>query len=242
MLPLKDNIPTARFPIVTVLLIAANAVVFIYELSLGSHQQNIFFMQYGMTPFEITHGVSLISRSFPVFLTIFTSMFVHGGWLHIGGNMLFLWIFGNNVEDSMGRGRFLVFYLICGLAASAAQIAVIPDSTIPNIGASGAIAGVLGAYLLLFPRAKVLTLVFLGIFFTFIELPAVIVLVFWIVLQLISGTFGYGGINTGGVAYFAHIGGFAAGLLTIKLFTMGRECVNEKQRYCRASRAPNEQG
>ncbi len=232
MLPLKDNIPISRFPLITVLLIVANVAVFLYEVSLGP-LMNSFLLRYGMTPFEITHGAVLFQRGFPADLTIFTSMFVHASWLHIGGNMLFLWIFGNNVEDSMGRFRFIVFYLMCGLIATAAQIFVIPNSQIPNVGASGAIAGVLGAYLLLFPRARVMTLIFLGIFITFVELPAVAVLLFWIALQVISGALGLSGAQSGGVAYFAHIGGFAAGLLAVRLFTLGRSCVSDKQRYCR---------
>lgn len=232
MLPLKDNIPLSRFPLITVLLIAANFAVFLYEVSLGP-LMNSFLLRYGMTPFEITHGVDLFKHGFPADLTIFASMFVHASWLHVGGNMLFLWIFGNNVEDSMGRFRFIVFYMMCGLAATAAQIIVMPGSQIPNVGASGAIAGVLGAYLLLFPRARVMTLIFLGIFITFIELPAVVVLVFWVALQFASSALGFSGDASGGVAYFAHIGGFAAGLVTIWLFMRGRSCVNEKQRYCR---------
>ena len=236
MLPLKDNIPTIRFPIVTMFLIVINVAVFLYEESLGPLMDR-FMMQYGMTPYEITHGVTLYPRGgLPVLLTIFTAMFVHASWLHVGGNMLFLWIFGNNVEDSMGRPRFVIFYLLCGLAATAAQVAVMPSSHIPNVGASGAIAGVLGAYLLLFPRARVLTLIFLGIFITFVELPALAVLLFWIILQVVSGALGISGGDGGGVAYFAHIGGFALGLVMIRLFTLGRSCVNDKQRYCRTAR------
>src|SRR5665811_291442 len=156
MLPFKDNIPTERFPLITVVLIAVNIAVFLYELSLEAvGRLDSFFLQYGMTPHDITHAALQDPRSLPIYLTLVTSMFLHGGWLHIGGNMLYLWIFGNNVEDSMGRGRFVVFYLGCGLLAGLAQIAIDPASDIPNIGASGAIAGVLGGYLLLYPRARV---------------------------------------------------------------------------------------
>lgn len=230
MFPFKDNIPTERFPLVTVALIIVNVAVFLYEISLGP-RLNGFFLSYGMTPYEITQGISLNPRgAFPVYLTLVTSMFIHAGWFHIGGNMLFLWIFGNNVEDSMGRLRFIVFYLMCGLAAGMAQIAIEPASQVPTVGASGAIAGVLGGYLLLFPRARVTTLVFLGIFITFIELPAVVVLVFWFVIQIFSGTASlYNEAAGGGVAYFAHIGGFAIGLLTIKLFTIGKSKVYIKR-------------
>lgn len=222
MLPFKDNIPTLRFPLITVVLIAINLAVFFYELTLeASGQLDAFLTQYGMTPYEITHGVSLVPRGFTVYITLFTSMFLHGGWLHIGGNMLYLWIFGNNVEDSMGRFRFVVFYLGCGLLAGFAQIAIDPASDIPNVGASGAIAGVLGGYLLLYPRARVTTLVFLLVFITVVQLPAVFVLLFWFLFQLFYGLSDPGS-STGGVAYFAHIGGFIAGLLAIRLFTLGK--------------------
>jgi len=231
MLPFKDNIPTERFPVITVIFIAINIAVFLYELTLdASGQLDSFFLEYGMTPYEITNGVSLVPRGFPEYLTLFTSMFLHGGWLHIAGNMLYLWIFGNNVEDSMGRFRFVIFYLGCGLLAGFAQIAIDPASDIPNIGASGAIAGVLGGYLLLYPRARVTTLVFLVVFITVVQLPAIFVLLFWFLFQLFAGLSNLG--NSGGdVAYFAHIGGFVAGLLAIKLFTLGRGRVHIKRGY-----------
>ncbi len=230
MLPFKDNIPTERFPIVTVALIIINLLVFMYEASLGSGVDT-FLYQYGMIPYEITQGEILVPREFPVYLTLVTSMFLHAGLLHVGGNMLFLWIFGNNVEDSMGRFRFIVFYLVCGLAAGFAQIAIDPSSQVVTVGASGAIAGVLGGYILLYPRARVTTLVFLGFFITFIELPAIVVLVFWFIIQLFSGSISlFGDQGTGGgVAYFAHIGGFVAGLLLIKIFTFGRRQVQTKR-------------
>jgi len=221
VLPLKDNIPTDRFPIITVILICINALVYIYEFLLGPAVDE-FLVKYGMTPYEITHGVSVYPRAIPVFATLITSMFLHAGLLHVAGNMLFLWIFGNNVEDSMGRFRFVVFYLLCGLLASFAQILMGPDSPIPNVGASGAIAGVLGGYILLFPRARVTTLIFLGIFITWVELPAIVVLLFWITLQVLLGITGISSaMADGGVAYFAHIGGFVAGIALIKVFTLG---------------------
>lgn len=221
MLPLKDNIPTDRFPIITVILICINALVYIYEFLLGPAVDE-FLVKYGMTPYEITHGVSVYPLAIPVFATLITSMFLHAGLLHVAGNMLFLWIFGNNVEDSMGRFRFVVFYLLCGLLASFAQILMGPDSPIPNVGASGAIAGVLGGYILLFPRARVTTLIFLGIFITWVELPAIVVLLFWITLQVLLGITGISSaMADGGVAYFAHIGGFVAGIALIKVFTLG---------------------
>lgn len=231
MFPFRDNIPTMRFPLVTVAIIVANIAVFLYELTLSSAQTGLFFSEYGMIPNQISaHGSWRLQADLPVYLPLATSMFIHAGWLHLAGNLLFLWIFGNNIEDSMGRLRFIVFYLMCGLIASFAQIAIEPASTIPNVGASGAIAGVLGGYLLLFPRARVTTLVILGIFITVIELPAIIVLIFWFVFQLVAGAAGLAGGGGGdGVAYFAHIGGFAAGLLAIKVFTAGKEEVYIKR-------------
>jgi membrane associated rhomboid family serine protease len=232
LLPLKDNIPTDRFPVVTVGLVLINLLVFLYEATLAPGQLGRFYADYGFIPYEITHGIEIYSRGgLPVYATMFTAMFVHAGWLHFGGNMLFLWIFGNNVEDSMGRVRFVVFYLMCGLLATIAQIAIGPDSIYPNIGASGAIAGVLGGYLLLYPRARVLTLIF-PIFV--IRLPAVVVLMYWILIQVFSGTLSLTeGSASGGVAYFAHIGGFVVGLLTIKLFTFDKGVVHIKRRQCR---------
>ena len=160
----------------------------------------------------------------PTWLTVFTAMFMHGGLLHLGGNMLFLWIFGNNVEDSMGPVKFVIFYLLAGIAATAGQILIDPDSQVPNIGASGAIAGVLGGYLLLFPKARVVTIIFIVFFFTIIELPALVILGFWFIQQVL---FGYFDLNSGGqgggVAYFAHIGGFVFGLIAIKLFADERK-------------------
>jgi membrane associated rhomboid family serine protease len=157
--------------------------------------------------------------------TVFTAMFMHGGLLHLGGNMLFLWIFGNNVEDSMGRAKFLVFYLLGGLAATAAQLLIGPNSTVPNLGASGAIAAVLGGYVILFPRARVITVIFIIFFFTIVELPALLILGFWFIQQILFGYFNLSdtGGGGGGVAYFAHIGGFAFGLLAIKLFADERK-------------------
>jgi membrane associated rhomboid family serine protease len=218
MLPLRDVNPTRNFPIMTIILIAINVLVFIYELVLGPQLEG-FVQSWATIPYEITHGVDLPPASIqPIYLTLITAMFLHSGFVHIAGNMLYLWILGNNIEDVMGPLRFLVFYLLCGLAAAFAQIAVGPNSEIPNIGASGAIAGVLGAYLLLFPRAEVETLVFLGFFVRLVRLPALLLLGFWFVLQLFSGVAGLGMEAAGGVAWFAHIGGFIAGLVLINLF------------------------
>jgi membrane associated rhomboid family serine protease len=164
------------------------------------------------------HGYQVKLPGHPVWQTVLSSMFLHGGWLHILGNMLFLWIFGNNVEDAMGRPRFVVFYLLCGVLATLAQWLTDPGSEVPNIGASGAIAGVLGGYLLLFPRARVWSLLFLVVFFTFIPVPAWLVLGFWFILQLLDGSASVVGHAGGGIAYFAHVGGFLAGLLLIRVF------------------------
>lgn len=217
MLPLRDFIPTRRFPVLTVGIIIVNIIAFAYELlaeASGTLEQTFYTM--GVVPFDVTHDFGLA-----VAFSFVTSMFLHGGFMHIAGNMLYLWIFGNNVEDSMGRGRFLVFYLMTGSIASAAQVLASPNSRLPSIGASGAIAGVLGAYIVLFPRARVQTLVFLGYFARMAQLPALLVLGFWFVLQLLSGLMAFGVAQMGGVAWFAHIGGFVAGLLLVRLFALG---------------------
>lgn len=218
MLPLKDDIPTERTPVVTIGLIALNILVFLYQMSLGPHQQ-AFIYALGVVPFEITNNIDLVPRiTLPLKSTLLTSMFIHGGLFHLFGNMLYLWIFGNNVEDVMGRFRFLLFFLVCGLAATYSQIYMNPASRIPMVGASGAISGVLGAYLLLYPNARVLTVIFLGFFVQIIRVPALIVLSFWIVVQVISGTAALSAGHTAGVAWFAHIGGFVSGLVLLKLF------------------------
>jgi membrane associated rhomboid family serine protease len=227
VIPLYDDLPTRRFPWMTVALIAANVLVFVYELLLSGGtggRLDLFFFRAGFVPYELTHLTDVPPADLvPPPFTVFTSMFVHEGWLHIMGNMLFLWIFGNNVEDAMGEARFLTFYLICGLAAAVAQTAIRPDSTIPNIGASGAIAGVLGAYIMLYPRARVLTLVPVFIFFLpIVFLPAWVVIAAWFVLQLFGGLLSLGAAAGGGVAFFAHVGGFVAGLLLVSLFARRR--------------------
>ena len=235
MFPIKDNIPTDRFPVVTVAIIIANVVVYFLLQKGGLHgpsEQGV--VDYGFFPYELSHpgshcaivgqGIGCSETAFTdqpaTWITPFTSMFMHGGLLHLGGNMLFLWIFGNNVEDSMGRVKFALFYVLGGLAAVAAQTLVEPDAAVPTIGASGAVAAVLGGYILLYPRARVLTLFFIILFFTIVEIPATLVLGLWFAEQILFGAIDLtnptgGG---GGVAYFAHIGGFAFGLLTIKLF------------------------
>lgn len=214
MIPIRDDQPTRTIPVVVIGLILANVLVFLHELRLpGDASANAFFAAFALTPADLAHPSSP-----QVYATVFTSMFLHGGWLHLIGNMWFLWVFGNNVEDSVGHVRFLFFYLLCGTAAAAAQVAVSPESTTPMIGASGAISGVLGAYLLLFPRARVLTLVPIWIFLEFIRVPAVLFLVFWFALQFLSGLATRGADFNGGVAFWAHVGGFVAGMALILPF------------------------
>ncbi len=278
MIPLRDNIPTRRFPYLTVALIVINVVVFVFlehggKIGLGAPSDETV-IKYGTIPYEVTHSgkhCDLASRarfaapanaqievaandvvcegekvptlggeatveSVPsqpnTWLTILTSMFLHGGFLHIAGNMLFLWIFGNNIEDSMQRWRFVLFYLLGGVVATFAQVLVSTNSTGPGIGASGAIAAVLGGYAILYPRARVITAVILIFFITLLDLPALLVLGGWFLLQLLDAAV-QSPLSSGGVAYFAHIGGFIFGLLLIKLFA---DRVHED--YDRASRIP----
>jgi membrane associated rhomboid family serine protease len=214
MIPLRDTNPRRRTPVVTIILIVVNVVVFLYEWMLqGQGAIEPFLIRWSVIPAELTNNFVAETP------TLVTSMFLHGGWAHLLGNMLYLWIFGDNVEDRLGHARFILFYLLTGFLATAAQVAVNPDSAIPNLGASGAIAGVLGGYILEFPRARVTTLVFR--FFT--ELPAVIVLGFWFVFEFFRGVTSLGALepDMGGVAFFAHIGGFVAGLALIKVFQVG---------------------
>jgi membrane associated rhomboid family serine protease len=218
LFPLRDHNPRTRFPVVTVLLIAANFVAFLYELSLDPQGQRLLVLAGGAVPYEIANWVDIAPRDLlPLPGSIFTSMFLHGGWMHLLGNMWFLWLFGNNVEDSMGRGRYLAFYLLCGLAAAAAQTFAEPASPYPMIGASGAISGVMGAYVMLYPRVRIHTLIILVVFFTRVSLPAWVMLGYWFALQLLSGAM-TAGEQHGGVAFWAHVGGFAAGAVLVTLF------------------------
>ena len=244
MLPIKDDIPTRRFPIVTVAIIAINVIVFlgfqVNSVSLdGADLKQDVVVKYSAIPYEITHpgqncdqtGDQIVCGSAaelrsdglgadqpPAWATVLFAMFMHGGLLHIAGNMLFLWIFGNNIEDSMNRGLFVVFYLLGGVVATLAQTALDTNSAVPTLGASGAIAAVLGGYALLYPRARVLTLVIIIFFVTILRLPALLVLGAWFLLQLLDFSASQPGASGGGVAYVAHIGGFAFGLLAIRLF------------------------
>lgn len=199
----------------TVGLILANALIFYHQLTLSLPAAQRFIFEWGAIPYQIVQGEVLYGRGlFPPFLTLFSSMFLHGGFLHLSGNMLYLWIFGNNIEDTLGHLRFLVFYLLAGLAAALLQVLSDPQSTTPMIGASGAVAGVLGAYLLLFPHARILTAMFIFFFIRLIRVPALLILGFWFFMQLLGVA---SGAETG-VAFFAHIGGFLAGLAMVKGF------------------------
>ncbi len=224
MIPLRDANPTRRTPVVTIGIVIACFVVFAFELGLlasgGDAALETFVTQWGIVPAELTAAWARGDVVSVETATLITSQFLHGGWLHLLGNLLYLWIFANNVEDRFGRPVFLVFYLAGGVAAGLAQVAVAPSSTIPTIGASGAIAATLGAYLVLFPRARITSLVFLGFFYQLIAVPAVLVLGFWFVLQIIDGFASVGMVETsGGVAFFAHIGGFVAGALAARVLT-----------------------
>jgi len=243
MFPYRDENETQRAPIVTAAIIALNVLVWIFvqgagsTLPLASSVCNL-----GLIPGELTLSLPP-GTQFPMgdrlfCLTdpgrqvshLFTSMFLHGSWMHLLGNMWFLWLFGNNIEDSMGRLRFFLFYLVCGLAAALGQILTSPDSVVPMIGASGAISGVMGAYLILFPRVRVYALVFLGFFFTSIAMPAWVMLGYWFLIQFVSGVLTAGN-DVGGVAFWAHVGGFVAGIVLIKLFT--------REDYLQAHRSGN---
>ncbi len=208
MIPIGDLNPRRHFPLATIIIIALNVVVFFYQLLLPDEALNRLVLAAGVVPYEVTNrfGVAVVGD-------LLTSMFLHGGWMHIISNMLYLWIFGDNVEDRLGLPVYAAFYLVAGIGASLAQVAINPASTIPTIGASGAIAGVLGAYLVMFPRTRVRTLILAFRFIRIVELPALVVLGLWFVLQIFSGLASVTSMATGGVAWFAHIGGFVIGLL-----------------------------
>jgi membrane associated rhomboid family serine protease len=207
MFPLRDTQPSYSRPVVTVFLIVLNILVFMFEMSLDEYSRNQFIAEYGLIP-DRFHTSALI-----------TSMFLHGGWLHVLGNMWFLWIFGDNIEDILGHGKYLVFYLLCGMAAGLTHVFLNGNSRVPTVGASGAIAGIMGAYMVKFPRSRIVTLVFVFIFVTTFEVPALVMLLYWFVIQLFSGvgSVGYSHVSEGGTAWFAHVGGFVAGILLINL-------------------------
>src|SRR5262245_14267240 len=207
MIPLRDTQPSYSVPFVTISIIVVNVLVFLYQVSLDPYTLNWFISRYAVIPDRLQYG------------DLVTSMFLHGGWMHLIGNMWFLWIYGDNIEDVLGHTKFLIFYLLCGIAAAILHAVLNPYSRVPTLGASGAIAGVMGAYLIKFPHSRILTLVPIIIFFTTIEIPAVLILVYWFVIQIFSGvgSIGYSNVSRGGVAWFAHVGGFVAGMVLIFL-------------------------
>ena len=207
MIPLKDENPTRNFPFFTLLFIVLNIIVFFYGINLPIHP-SVLYAEYALTPAQ------LINNPLSTYPTVYTSMFLHSGIWHLGGNMLYLWIFGNNIEDVLGKTRFVLFYFVCGTLAALGHIATDLDSKIPMVGASGSISGILGGYLILFPFAKIKTFIFLGFFWTIVRIPAILLLLFWVVLQIWSSV----SPEAGGTAWFAHIGGFVAGVLLILPF------------------------
>src|SRR5436190_1953894 len=206
MFPIRDTQRTYSTPFVTILLIVANVLVFLYELSLEAYAQNYFTAKWALIPARF-HTIDLL-----------TSMFLHGGWMHLLGNMWFLWIFGDNIEDVLGHAKYFVFYILCGVAAGLTHVLLNADSRLPTVGASGAIAGVMGAYLVKFPRNKITSLIFFGFVF-FVDIPAVFMLGYWFLIQVFSGvgSVGYTNVSQGGTAWFAHIGGFLTGMILVRL-------------------------
>jgi membrane associated rhomboid family serine protease len=219
VIPLRDDNPAGVTPIVTVSLIAACTLVFLYQASLPPRAGEMFVYEFGAIPAVVFGNAALPPEvaGTPALVSLITSMFLHGGWMHLIGNMLYLWIFGDNIEDAMGHGKFAIFYVLCGIIAVVSHAVTDPSSEVPMVGASGAISGVLGAYLLLFPHAQVLVLIPLGIFTRLMYVPAAVVLGLWFVMQVLSGGMSLGR-EGGGVAFFAHIGGFLAGMALIGFF------------------------
>ena len=215
MIPYRDDNPINIVPFSTALIIGLNLLVFIMQLLSGEDSRSIVY-SYGAIPQNITGFQS--TQPIPAYLTILTSMFMHGGVFHIAWNMLYFWIFGNNIEERLGHIRFIIFYLFCGVVAALSHILLSPGSNVPMIGASGAVSGMLGAYILLFPMAQVRTIVLLGFYITVVKIPALIVIGFWAIIQVVSGLLSQGNAAQGGIAFFAHVGGFVAGLFTIKLW------------------------
>ncbi len=237
MIPIRDDVPSRTYPIVNVALIALNVLAFLFEVTLEPGQLELLMHDYAVVPARYFASSSsgllplgVDQSTVGLVVPIFTAMFLHGGWLHVGGNMLYLWIFGDNVEDRMGHAKYVIFYLLCGVLATLAHIFTNAGSRVPSLGASGAIAGVLGAYLVLYPRARVITLVPIFIFLQFIRLPAILLLGFWFVQQFFYGvaSIGVHSAQTGGVAWWAHVGGFVSGMLLVNVFKKG-----DNQQYTR---------
>lgn len=226
MIPLRDINPRYSTPFVTILLIVANVLVFLFQVSLGPQVGEQFAFVYGMVPARIEWAIARPDITLgDALVPLLTSIFLHGGWLHLTGNMWFLWVFGDNVEDRLGHFRYLAFYLICGVGAGVVHTMFNLGSAIPAVGASGAISGVLGAYLMLFPGTRVVTLIPLFVFFFTVELPAIILLGYWFLIQALSGVASLGARPSGGVAWWAHIGGFALGFLLVRMFRPSRRTV-----------------
>jgi membrane associated rhomboid family serine protease len=206
MFPIRDRQRTYSTPFVTILLIVMNLVIFLYEISLDDYSQNHFVAVWSLNPARF-HAIDLL-----------TSMFLHAGWMHVLGNMWFLWVFGDNIEDTLGHGKYLLFYIACGVAAGVTHVLLNPDSRLPTVGASGAIAGVMGAYLVKFPHNRITTLIFFGFVF-FVDVPAVLMLGYWFLIQVFSGvgSVGYTNVSQGGTAWFAHVGGFLTGMILVRL-------------------------
>ncbi|HEV8586524.1 MAG TPA: rhomboid family intramembrane serine protease [Methylomirabilota bacterium] len=228
MIPLRDDVPSRSTPVVTIALVALNVLVYLYEVSLamgetgGPAAAHAFILEFGATPCRLTGACAGLDDFPSPMVTVFSSMFMHSiNPMHVVGNMLYLWIFGDNVEDTLGHGRFLVFYLLAGVAAAVGQTLAAPRSSVPMVGASGAVSGVLGAYVILFPYASILTLVTFGFFWKMVHIPALVILGFYIVMQLLFAfltvSASTGGAESGGVAWFAHIGGFLAGVVLLFL-------------------------
>ncbi len=221
MFPLRDTQPSYSKPVVTILLIVVNILIFLFEFSLDPYSRNAFIEIYGLTPdrFRLAN--------------VLTSMFLHGGWMHVLGNLWFLWIFGDNIEDILGHGKYLLFYLLCGIAAAFTQVLMNPFSRIPMVGASGAIAGVMGAYMIKFPRARITTFVFIFIFITTFDVPAWAMLIYWFVLQFFSGfeSLASAPVSQGGTAFFAHVGGFLMGILLVNLLRPKQPYLRRRDLY-----------
>jgi membrane associated rhomboid family serine protease len=231
MIPLKDDNPSGTVPVVNIFLIITNIAVFIYLNYLAPFTSHSIIIRLGFIPYELSHFTDIYPQNLvPIPMTIITAMFMHGGWLHLLSNMLYLWIFGDNIEDILGHVKYLFFYLICGISATLVHGFININSQIPTLGASGAIAGVLGAYMFLFPRSRIKTLIILFIFIQIIHIPAVIILGYWILIQILSGFAEYGSQAGGGIAWFAHIGGFVSGLILIIIMKRRKKVQYPKKR------------
>ncbi|WP_456455592.1 rhomboid family intramembrane serine protease [Thermovibrio sp.] len=221
MIPLKDINPSRKTPLITILLILSCFLVFFYELFLPPSLREVFIRMFAVIPFEISHGVDLPPPDpLTPYGNLVSYQYLHGSWLHIIGNMLFLWVFGDNVEEKLGRLSYLLFYTLCGVVAALVQVLVFPSSQLPLIGASGAISGVLGAYAVMFPRAQIITLIFIFFFVDIVVVPAVVWIAVWFALQFISALISVNHLSMGGVAWFAHLGGFVCGVILAKLFCL----------------------